>query len=195
MHNKTYNSFLCLNNTEFVSVEKIFKSTKKVNIIQIEKVINHRLKSLYNLELQQVKQKNNNNPDIQYVRHLFHGTSKVHPSLIFNGEKGFMMQFAAEGMWGRGTYFAEKASYSHTYAYLHSNVRQLFLCEVIVGDSHYCNSDRSLKVPPEKTYKTSTLGLASERYDSVSGDTGGSRVYIVYDNNKAYPTYLISYTV
>ena len=33
------------------------------------------------------------------------------------------------------------------------------------------------------------------RYDSVSGDTGGSKVYITYDNDKAYPAYLITYTV
>ena len=29
---------------------------------------------------------------------------------------GFMMQFAADGQWGRGLYFAEEASYSHFYA-------------------------------------------------------------------------------
>jgi hypothetical protein len=31
------------------------------------------------------------------------------------------------------------------------------------------------------------------RYDSVKGITGGSDVYMVYNNKKAYPEYLISY--
>jgi len=72
----------------------------------------------------------------------------------------------------------------------------MFLAEVIVGDSFYCESDastRAYKVPPEKQAKRSVLGLANERYDSVSGTTQGSKVWIVYDNNKAYPSYLISY--
>jgi len=178
---------------EFLSIYRQFISTQRANIIKIEKVYNHRLKSLYDLELQQIKQKNNNDPSIQYVKLLFHGTSKTEPDQIYNGEKGFMMQFAAEGMWGRGTYFAEKSSYSHAYAFVQGNMRQMFLTEVIVGDSYYCASDRSLRVPPEKKNRRSAVGLAVERYDSVSGETGGSKVYIVYDNNKAYPTYLISY--
>jgi hypothetical protein len=28
-----------------------------------------------------------------------------------------MMQYSSAGMWGRGLYFAAKASYSHSYAY------------------------------------------------------------------------------
>ena len=105
-----------------------------------------------------------------------------------------MMQFAAEGYWGRGTYFAEKACYSHHYASSpNATTKQMFLAEVIVGDSCFCRPDRSLLVPPIKKEK-SDLGLAVERYDSVTGITGGSRVWIVYDNSKAYPSYLITYS-
>jgi hypothetical protein len=31
------------------------------------------------------------------------------------------------------------------------------------------------------------------RYDSVCGVTGGSRVFIVYENGRAYPEYLVTY--
>jgi hypothetical protein len=48
---------------------------------------------------------------------LFHGTSKNHPDLIFYGEEGFDMRLSREGYWGRAIYFAEKAAYSHTYAF------------------------------------------------------------------------------
>ena len=35
--------------------------------------------------------------------------------------------------------------------------------------------------------------FAGERYDSVSGQSGGSDIYMVYDHDKAYPAYLITY--
>jgi len=32
-------------------------------------------------------------------------------------------------------------------------------------------------------------------FDSVTGETYGSEVYITYENGRAYPEYLITYTV
>jgi len=185
------------NSPEYHCVQTLFNMSATRKIVKIEKVINHRIRQQFELELEQVKFKNKNNQLVKHMtRLLFHGTKNTEPTLIYNGEKGFMMQFAAEGYWGRGTYFAEKACYSHHYASVPKNdpnIRQMFLAEVIVGDSKFMKPDRSLVVPPEKPKKEASSGLAAERYDSVSGITGGSRVWIVYDNNKAYPTYLITY--
>jgi hypothetical protein len=33
-----------------------------------------------------------------------------------------------------------------------------------------------------------------ERYDSVSGDTNGSEVFVIYEQGKTYPAYLITYS-
>ena len=38
-------------------------------------------------------------------------------------------------------------------------------------------------------------GSTTIKYDSVKGQTGGSDVYMVYTNKKAYPEYLITYKV
>jgi hypothetical protein len=65
---------------------------------------------------------------------------------------------------------------------------------VLVGDAAQLPSDSSLRIPPEKPQTSSTLGFANERYDSVTGQTGGSIVYIIYTNGHAYPSYLITYT-
>ena len=54
-------------------------------------------------------------------------------------------------------------------------------------------SDRSLRMPPPLSYTAGTQ-LGQARYDTVTGSTGGSRVYMTYDNQKAYPAYLIMYT-
>ena len=35
--------------------------------------------------------------------------------------------------------------------------------------------------------------FVNDRYDTVSGQTGGSKVYMIYENGRAYPEYLITY--
>jgi len=181
---------------DYISVIELFEITVKKEILSVQKIVNHRIKEMCRLELEHVKEKNNNAPEITYTRLLWHGTKNTEPHLIYNGEKGFMTQFASEGYWGKGTYFAEKACYSHHYAHIpkdNQDHRQLFLAEVIVGEAVVLKPDRTLKVPPEKQTKHSDVGMAVERYDSVEGVTGGSRVWVVYDNNKAYPSYLVTY--
>jgi hypothetical protein len=48
---------------------------------------------------------------------LFHGTRSCNPYEIIESEEGFDMRFSNEGLWGKGVYFAENASYSHNYAH------------------------------------------------------------------------------
>ena len=63
----------------------------------------------------------------------------------------------------------------------------MFYARVMVGNSKRLNEDSTLKMPPL------IEGMNNERYDSVNGETGGSQVYMIYTNKKAYPEYLISY--
>ena len=44
------------------------------------------------------------------------------------------------------------------------------------------NGDKSLKEPPEG-------------FESVKGHTGGSDVYMVYENNRTYPHFVINYSL
>jgi len=188
------------NSEEYISVATLCRQSMICKIISIKKIINPWLRSLFEVELRSVMNKNDNNPKIVYVKKLFHGTGSAKPNMIYRGEKGFMMQFAADGLWGRGTYFATQADYSDNYAYITkqqgtTTTKQIFLAEVIVGVSKQCPADATLRLPPVKEATQNTkLKFKGERYDSVAGVTaGGSVVYVVYDNNKAYPTYLITY--
>ena len=127
-------------------------------------------------------------------KELFHGTRSHDPNLIYDSEVGFDMRFSAQGMWGQANYFAVNAKYSHSYA--HTNALgqcEIFLAKVITGDSYECPSDRSLRMPPLKQGGSGQLMLSQVRYDTVTGTTGGSQVYMTYDNQKAYPAYLIRY--
>ena len=128
---------------------------------------------------------------------VWHGTGNplsagdgVHPATIYaDRQDGLMMQYSAEGMWGRGLYFARDARYSDSYAFdLEDDTKCLLLVRLLAGDEvRVMPNDRSLRFCPDKP------GGAG-RYDTVTGETAGSKVYIVYENGRAYPEYLITYT-
>jgi hypothetical protein len=89
---------------------------------------------------------------------------------------------------GQGTYFAEDPAYSHIYAYRipDSPLFQMFLCVVNLGRyKAYSNTDDTLRVPPL------IEGSQTIRYDSTYNRP--QKHFIVYDNAKAYPGYLITY--
>lgn len=92
-------------------------------------------------------------------KEVWHGTRLRDPSVIYNNPlDGFMMQFAREGCWGRGIYFAEKSSYSDEFAYKnlekrssvtdrplgHIDEREMFLAKLLVGKSVKLDGDKTL---------------------------------------------------
>jgi hypothetical protein len=66
---------------------------------------------------------------------LWHGTRKLKPDRIYRGNEGFDISFAREGLWGKGLYFATKASYSDDYCYHNNKTKGLLLSRVICGHS------------------------------------------------------------
>ena len=40
----------------------------------------------------------------------------------------------------------------------------------------------------------SNLKVCPEGFDSIKGNVGGSNVYMIYENVKAYPSYLVEFT-
>ena len=176
---------------EFSKVLSLMRLTlPNVRIIKLERIQNEWLWTRYSQNRKLIKKKNQGTAQ---ELDLFHGTGSNPPHCIYTGEEGFDMRFSAQGMWGTGNYFAVNANYSHDYAYRIGRSYQMFLVKVLVGASYSCQSNPSLRMPPEKPSKTTAL-FGIERYDSVSGVTNGSKVYIIYDNLKAYPFYLITYT-
>jgi len=62
----------------------------------------------------------------------------------------------------------------------------MLFCFVLVGEAYTSGPDNSLKMPPTKPG-------SEQRYDSITNQTKDH--YIVYDNNKQFPAYLVTYTV
>ena len=182
-------------NPEWNKVDHLFKTTMpNSTIIQISRIQNTWLWQRYVFQRKRLGIKNGGNVN---ERDLFHGTSSNDPRVIYENEDGFDMRFSAKGMWGQANYFAVNASYSHNYAYATPDgAREMFLVKVLTGDSYDCPSNSSLRKPPMKESGPSASGevsFAQVQYDTVTGVTNGSRVYMIYDNDKAYPAYLIKY--
>ena len=123
---------------------------------------------------------------------LFHGTSSTDPVKIYAGDASFDMRFSHNGMWGRGNYFAVNASYCGSYAYHTRGLKKILAAWVLTGAS-YPSLSRAFDKPPIRP-KLESEDI-ERRYDSVNGTTGGSKVYITYENDRAYPAYLITYQV
>ena len=124
---------------------------------------------------------------------LFHGTKNTRPKEIFKSEQGFDPRYSSQGMWGTGAYFAVNAKYSDDYSHISGSFKQMILARVLTGDTYHCAPDSSLKMPPLKPCLKVQGAFENERYDSVSGHTMGSDIFVIYDNEKAYPAYLITY--
>jgi RNA recognition motif-containing protein len=166
------------------------------DILRIDRIQNTWLWEVYDRSRKRMSDKNSGKIN---ERDLFHGTRAVPPIKIYNSEQGFDNRLSSQGMWGEGAYFAVNASYSDRYAYTTpEGHKQMFLVQVITGVTYECSPDRSLKAPPKKADHpgSSHRGGAKfedERYDSVSGHTNGSKVFIIYEHGKVYPAYLITY--
>ena len=181
------------NSSEFNEVKKLFDATMKgiYKDILIEKLDNKRVKYFFEKKLTQMsRERNVQKKDL--TKRLFHGTSHTKPSVIYDGyDTTFDPKYAAVGLWGTGTYFALNAVYSTTYAYNTGDYHQMFLADVIIGNYFDLGPVpwNELIYPPEE------IEGEGKRFDSVKARTLGNDIYIVYDTNMAYPTYLISYRI
>ena len=171
--------------SEWYKVSQLFNATlSSKQIVKIERIQNKWLWEKYYQHSERMLRKNEGMANEML---LFHGTRNNKPSDIYEHEEGFDLRFGRAGMWGNGNYFAVNASYSNSYAYhLPDGTRQMLLAKVLTGYSTELASDSTLRMPPIRTKETI-------RYDTVTGRTNGSQVYIAYSNDKAYPFYLISY--
>ena len=168
-------------------------SPPRYKIIRIERIQNKLLWQKY-LDCANRMFRFNNGKIEEMI--LFHGTRTNVPELVYKGDASFDMRFSDKGLWGRGNYFAVNASYSDVYSHRCQGAggyRQMLVANVLTGYSYVCHSDRTLEKPPFRAGGDTDV---KRRYDCVaSADvSGGSKIYITYENDRAYPAYLITYT-
>ena len=170
--------------------EKFFKTMPNATIVSIERIQNRELWRKFSDRAKQIRDESQNCKE----KLLFHGTSNTNPKEIYTGDSSFDTRFSRQGMWGKGNYFAVNASYANSYAYSVSgtNIRKLLVAFVLTGLSYNCSPDSSLTMPPFRSEQNDPTSIR-RRYHTVNGVTGGTNVYITYDNTLAYPAYVITY--
>lgn len=96
-----------------------------------------------------------------------------------------------------GIYFADDSVYSNTYSHRpingaddrptgQSDEHELIYTKLLKGNHVVLDACRELIVPPEDP-------ISGLKYSTVAGRTQGYNVWIVYENGRAYPDYIVRY--
>ena len=71
----------------------------------------------------------------------------------------------------------------------------MLVAKVLTGACYNCQIPQKYSVPPLRQTTGQEEGEVQKRYDSIRGFSRGSVIYITYDNDHAYPAYLLTYTL
>jgi len=174
---------------DYLFVEDLMRKTMaNVKIIEISRIQNKDLwEKYYREKLKVFKEKEECNE-----KFLFHGSLDINYKIIY--VSGFDISFAKEGEeHGRGIYFYNNANATDHLAFKDSQRKYLFLAKVITGKSKECIPNKARRKPP--FYDTDRFIY----YDSIKNVKNmkdkqiSNMQYVVYNNEKAYPYYLIEY--
>ena len=128
--------------------------------------------------------------------YLFHGTRFCDPFEIACGEDGFDVRLSNGGSWGQAVYLSDSALYSNNFAHQTlSGEREIIIALALIGEAFDYGTVRNkeLRVPPIK--EKSIQNMINIKYDSIAGTTKNTRVYMLYDNYKTYPMYIVKYQI
>lgn len=170
-------------------VQLMHKTLPAARVITLQRIQNEWLWDRYALAKQRMLEKYGEMFVNENEKRLFHGTGTTPPEKIYRSETGFDFRFSSDdNLWGAGTYFAVNASYSERYVHRSPQYQVMIVATVLTGETCMLHKpDRTLKKPPPKQQ------FEGELYDSVKGHSKGSDIFVIYDHEKAYPAYLITY--
>ncbi|XP_038046788.1 protein mono-ADP-ribosyltransferase PARP14-like [Patiria miniata] len=173
---------------EYTDVERRFRSSMGINptvnqIVEILRIQNTELMMQYQAR-KAALQARLDRTDIEET--LYHGTDEQSCDQINNF--GFNRVFSGKNaaLYGNGTYFAAKASFSARYAKPNANnTKHIYATKVLVGD--FTKGAQDMKVPPNKPNTT------DQQYDSVVDNVGTPSIYVIFHDAQAYPEHLIKF--
>lgn len=121
-------------------------------------------------------------------RQLFHGTNSTTVKAIC--QQGFDWRMCGKHgtAFGKGSYFACNANYSHCYSNqaLSRGLKQMFLAKVVVG-SYTSGNSKLIRPPARDSFNPNVL------YDSCCDNTANPALFVIFENGQSYPEFLITY--
>ena len=126
--------------------------------------------------------------EIPCEKRLFHGTGPDAVDAICKQNFDWRVCGKNGTKYGKGSYFAANASYSHSYAKCGSDgFRFMFLARVLVGS--FIKGEPEYLRPPSKD----PSNPSSDLYDSCVNNESNPAVFVVFDSDQFYPEYVIKY--
>ena len=123
---------------------------------------------------------------------LFHGTDYKNVDSIC--EENIDWRALDEGRaaaFGQGAYFRAEAILSNLCCQQDSeSVRFMFLAEVLVGS--FAQGEASMKKPPPKSDSSASK---KELYDSCVDNVDRPSIFVLFNSDQYYPTFLIQYKI
>ena len=117
-------------------------------------------------------------------RSLFHGTDSYDTCYgICTNNFDFRLSGKNATVYGKGSYFAVSAKYSHNYT--KGPVHLMFRAKVLIGS--YTAGKHDMTCPPN------IPGEGHRRYDTCVDNVANPSIFVVFDRNQCYPEYLIAY--
>ncbi|NXO66680.1 PAR12 polymerase, partial [Phainopepla nitens] len=177
---------LSCDSQEYREIKKLFEMTMKDYCInQLQRIQNPTLWDIFQWQrekmkkLQQLKGVNE--------RLLFHGTSPSHVSAICEQNFDWRLCGTNGTLFGKGSYFARDASYSHEYCSSRRGRYSMFVAQVLVGDfvrgcPEYCR-------PPPRNKNSNRL------YDSCVDDPTDPSIFVIFEKQQIYPAYILEYSI
>jgi len=184
---------IALNSPEWVKVKEYFYLTmpqtqngaKTNELVKIQRIFYPIMTEILEQNVDRAKEIHHGSlvfqSSIEYKTLLWHGTGNTDPSVI--ATNGWKINYSSDkNLWGKGSYFASDAVYSAAYAYQDkiTGNKKMFLAQVITGLALQCLENANIKDVPKG-------------YNSLLGYRHGAWIYITYDNQLAFPSYLVEW--
>ncbi|CAJ0943456.1 unnamed protein product [Ranitomeya imitator] len=160
----------------------------KYRILKIIRVQNLFLWEKYKRKKEFMARKMTGLDRIMNERHLFHGTSQdvVDGICKHNFDPRVCGKHAT--MFGQGSYFARKASYSHNFSKRsQKGVHYMFLAKVLTG--RYIVGNHTMRRPPP----LNPGDITSDLYDSCVDNFFEPQIFVIFNDDQSYPYFIIQY--
>ncbi|XP_029455646.1 uncharacterized protein LOC115090552 isoform X2 [Rhinatrema bivittatum] len=168
---------------EYRGIQKLFENTMSGYTIQkMKRIQNPSLWQVFQWQKDQMK-KLNGGKDVN-EKMLFHGTNESLLDPICRHNFDWRICGAHGTLYGKGSYFARDASYSHNYCQSGTSTRSMFVARVLVGDSVPGNA--SFLRPPSKTSNVNF-------YDSCVDKMFDPSIFVIFEKHQVYPEYVLDY--
>ena len=96
--------------------------------------------------------------------------------------------------WGHAIYLSSSALYTDGCAHnTGSGEKEIIVLKALIGDSYDYGTERKreLRVPPVKMGLQQSI--VNVKYDSTSAITRNTIIYMIYENYRTYPLYIVRY--